>query len=56
LNTETKSVTGKVMMELTEKEAKLIDEARSTPYGRFTVIMENGQPVRIEQSRPSKKL
>ncbi len=55
-NTETKNVTGKVMKELTEKEAHLIDEMRTIPYGRFVVFMENGQPVRMEEPRESKKL
>jgi hypothetical protein len=54
--TETKSVTGKVMKELTEKVAKLIDRIRLIPYGRITVIMENGRPIRTEKGIQSEKL
>lgn len=55
-NTQTQKVTGKVMMELSEREAHLIDELRMLPFGKVLIHMENNQPVRIEEIRENIKL
>ena len=44
------------MMELTEKEKKLIELIRKIKYGKVVVILEGGQPTRIEEVRESVKL
>lgn len=38
-NTETQKVTGKVMMELSDKEAHLIEELRSFLFGKALVYL-----------------
>ena len=43
-------------MELTEKEKHLIEEIRKICYGRIVIIMQEGEPVRIEEGIASKKL
>jgi len=41
--------------ELTEKEQKQIKYQRELGFGKITVHLENGQPVRIEEHRKSIK-
>ncbi|RPI49402.1 MAG: DUF2292 domain-containing protein [Deltaproteobacteria bacterium] len=35
---------------LSDKEKKLIEFLRKIPFGKLTVFMQNGQPVRIEEA------
>lgn len=65
-NTETKSVTGKVMKELAEDEACLIDELRlfqhgdaiiQKQYGVITLIKEKTVNIKLgKKNQESKKL
>lgn len=55
-NTSTQKVTGKVMMELSEREAKVIEHLRAFAFGKIIVHQENNQPVRIEEIRENIKL
>lgn len=54
--TETHNVTGKVLMELSEREASLIKRIRILAFGKISIHMENNQPVRIEEIRENIKL
>lgn len=56
MKTETQSVTGKVMMELSEKEAHLIKRLRTLVFGKVLIHQEDNQPVRIEEIRENIKL
>ena len=42
-----------VTLRLTEKEERLIGELRKIMWGRFTVVVKQGKPVRIEHIRES---
>ena len=44
------------IIELSEKERKLIECLRKIAYGEVTIFMQDGQPVRIEQMKESVKL
>ena len=44
------------IIELSDKECKLIETLRAILYGEVTVFMQDGQPVRIEELRKSIKL
>jgi len=44
------------LVELTEKEKKLIELCRAIKFGEFVVHCEQGQPVRVEKLRESIKL
>lgn len=39
-----------------EKERNLIIELREIAYGKVMIFMQDGQPIRIEEIRESKKL
>jgi len=39
-----------------ERENTLLEELRKIGYGRVTIFIENGQPVRIEEALKSVKL
>jgi hypothetical protein len=54
--TETQNVTGKVMMELSAKEANLIKRLRMLAFGKVMIHQEGSQPVRIEEIRENIKL
>ena len=56
MRTETQSVTGKVVKELSEKESNLIDVLRTLAFGKILIHQEDGQPVRIEEIRENIKL
>ena len=43
-------------LELTDKERKLIEYLRNIPFGEATVIMHEGQPVRVEKALEKTKL
>lgn len=43
-------------LELTEKERKLIKYQREVKWGKITVHIENGQPVRITDIKKNIKL
>ena len=47
---------GQVMVSVSAKERKLLDELRKVPYGRVEVFMEKGQPDHIVQIRETVKL
>ena len=36
-------------MELTAKEKKIVEIIRSTEYGELKIIVQEGQPVRVEE-------
>ena len=42
--------------QLTEREAKVVDEWRKLGYGQMVIHCENCEPVRIEDVRKSIKL
>lgn len=48
--------TVKVNMEITEREKKLIDKLRQIPFGKVTIFMQDGSPVRIERIEESQIL
>jgi len=39
--------------ELSEKEIRLIELLRKVPFGNVTILMQNGQPYRIEKMTES---
>lgn len=46
----------KPIYELTDKEKKLIDLIRTLDYGEISVIIQAGQPVKIDEIIKSIKL
>ena len=49
-------ISDKVNVSLTPKEVRLIEELRKTPFGEILIIMQDGQPWRIERVRASIRL
>ena len=45
-----------VILELTEKEQRLIEKLREISYGQVVIYMQENQPVRIDRITESKKL
>ena len=45
-----------VILEITEKEKKLIEVLRTITYGQVVIFQEKGEPVRIEKIKESVKL
>ncbi len=43
-------------MELSDKERKLIEYLRKIPFGEVTVVMHDGEPVRLEEIKEKVKL
>lgn len=41
---------------LTSKERKLVKLMRETDYGELRIIVQNGEPVRVEEVKKSIKL
>ncbi len=46
----------KTEMKLSSKEKKIIEIIRSTEYGRLKIMVQEGQPVRVEEVTKSIKL
>jgi hypothetical protein len=46
----------KTELKLTAKEKKVIEIIRSTAYGRLRIMVQEGQPVRVEEVTKSIKL
>jgi hypothetical protein len=46
----------KVMLECDEKEEKIIELIRKMDFGEIKVIVQDGNPIRIEEIRKSIKL
>lgn len=44
------------MIEITEKEKKLIELIRELCFGKISVIIQDGQPIRVEELVKSIKL
>lgn len=45
-----------VTFKLTSKEKKLIEIIRSTQFGEINIIVQNSEPIRIEELKRSIKL
>ncbi len=43
-------------MELTPKEVKLIEIIRETAFGEIKIVVQNGEPIRVEEIKKSIKL
>jgi len=46
----------KIVRELTEKEANLLDLIKRVQYGKIVIYCEQGQPMRVEEGVKSSKL
>lgn len=46
----------KTEMKLSPQEKKIIEIIRSTVYGRLKIMVQEGQPVRVEEVTKSIKL
>ncbi|MCD1146808.1 DUF2292 domain-containing protein [Peptoniphilus sp. KCTC 25270] len=43
-------------MEVSEKEKNLIENLRCLPFGEIKIIVQNNEPIRIEEIKKSIKL
>ncbi len=46
----------KVQMELTEKEARLMEIIRKLDFGEVRIVIQDGVPTRVEEIKRSIKL